>query len=179
MRRLRKLFCSFIALLIFAVSGPSQVVAQPAAATIVGTVINAQLKPVPEVKIVIKDPSGKALRATLTDRDGRYILKDVNTGKYQLTLDPLKNPFQGETVLANLGSQGLTVNWMLAAAAAPVATAQPGTVETGGSPGIGQVATGVAIVAVGGGIGYGAAYAAGGFDKNTNGSGSGVVSPTF
>ena len=129
MRRLRKLLCSFIALLIFAVSGPSQVVAQPAAATIVGTVINAQLKPVPEVKIVIKDPSGKALRATLTDRDGRYILKDVNTGKYQLTLDPLKNPFQGETVLANLGSQGLTVNWMLAAAATPVATAQPGTVK--------------------------------------------------
>ena len=64
MRQLRKFFCSFLALLIFAVSSPSQVVAQPAASTIVGTVINAQLKPVPEVKIVIKESLGKALRAT-------------------------------------------------------------------------------------------------------------------
>jgi hypothetical protein len=175
MRHLRKLFCSFLALLIFAVTGPWQVLAQPAASTIVGTVINAQLKPVPEVKIVIKDPSGKALRATLTDEDGRYILKDVNAGKYQLTLDPLKKPFQGETVLANLGSQGLTVNWMLAAAVAPIATAQPGTVAAGGFMGIGDAWTVVLINAVGGGLGTGIAWAVGGFDKKT---GRRVVSPT-
>jgi len=170
MRRLRKLFCSFLALLIFTVSGPWKVLAQPATATIVGTVVTAQQKPVPEVKIVIKDPSGKALRETLTNGDGRYSLKDVNTGRYQLTLDPLQNRFQGETVVANLGSQGLTVNWLVASGAAPIATAQPGTEETGGLFGIGDAWTVVLINVVGGGFGAGMTAAFGGFDRKTSAS---------
>ena len=167
MRRLRKLFCSFLALLIFTVSGPWKVLAQPATSTIVGTVVNAQHKPVPEVKIVIKDPSGKALRETLTNGDGRYSLKEVNTGQYQLTLDPLQNPFQGETVVANLGSQGLTVNWLIAASVAPIATAQPGTEETGGLFGIGDAWTVVLSNVLGAGFGTGMAAVFGGFDKKT------------
>ena len=170
MRRLRKLFCSFLALLIFTVSGPWQVLAQPVTSTIVGTVVNAQQKPVPEVKIVIKDPSGKALRETLTNGDGRYSLKEVNTGQYQLTLDPLQNPFQGQTVVANLGSLGLTVNWLIATGVAPIATAEPGT-ELGGLFGLGDTWTVVLINVVGGGFGTGMAWAFGGFDKKT-GSGS-------
>jgi hypothetical protein len=134
-------------------------------------VVNVQQKPVAEVKIVIKDPSGKALRETLTNGDGRYSLKNVNTGQYRLTLDPLQNPFQGETVVANLGSLGLTVNWMVAAGAAPIATARPGTEETGGLFGIGDAWTVVLINVVGGGFGTGMAWAFGGFDKKT-GSGS-------
>lgn len=170
MRRLRKLFCSFLALLIFTVSGPWQVLAQQATSTIVGTVVNVQQDPVSGIKIVVKDPSGKALRETLTNGDGRYSLKDVNTGQYQLTLDPLQNRFQGETVVANLGSQGLTVNWMVAAAAAPIATAQPDTEDR-----IGDAGKVLLINLIGGGFGTWMAWVFGGFDKKT---GRRVVSPS-
>jgi hypothetical protein len=165
MRRLRKVFSSFLALLIFTVSGPWKVLAQPATSTIVGTVVNAQQKPVPDVKIVIKDSSGKALRETLTNGDGRYSLKDVNTGQYQLTLDPLQNRFQGETVVANLGSQDLTVNWMVSAAAVPVAMASQVGPDTGGLFGLGDAWTVVIVNVVGGGFGTGMAAAFGGFDS--------------
>jgi hypothetical protein len=73
-------------------------------------------------------------------------------------LDPLKSGFQGSTVVASLGSEGLTVNWTVSANAAAIATAIPGT---GFALGSGTVLLGLAGI---GGI-LGIVAGTGGFDS--------------
>ena len=131
MRIIHKVLCNLLALLIFTVSGPLKVLAQQGSSTIVGTVVNAQKNPVPGIKILAKDPSGKILGEAVTDAEGNYNLKNLRIGQYQLTLDPLKSPFQGETVVTALGPEGLTVDWIVSKSAKAIASATLGIASSG------------------------------------------------
>ena len=132
MRIIEKVLCSALALLTFTISGPWQALAQQGTSTIVGIVVNNQKSPVPGIKILAKDSSGKKiLGEALTDAEGNYHLKNLSTGQYQLTLDPLKSTFQGETVVAALGSQGLTVDWIVSKSAKAIASAILGIASSG------------------------------------------------
>jgi hypothetical protein len=123
--------CSSLAFLIFTISGPWQASAQQGTSTIVGIVVNNQESPVGGIKILAKDSSGKIWGEALTDAEGNYQLKNLRTGQYQLTLDPLKSAFQGETVVAALGSQGLTVDWIVSRSAKAIASATLGIASSG------------------------------------------------
>jgi len=126
------LLCSTLAFLIFTMSGPWQALAQQGTSTIVGIVVNNQKSPVPGIKILAKDSSGKKiLGEALTDAEGNYHLKNLSIGQYQLTLDPLKSAFQGETVVAALGPQGLTVDWIVSKSAKAIAAATLGIASSG------------------------------------------------
>jgi hypothetical protein len=132
MRVIEKVLCIALALLTFTMSGPWQALAQQGTSTIVGIVVNNQKSPVPGIKILAKDSSGKKiLGEALTDAEGNYQLKNLSTGQYQLTLDPLKSPFQGETVVAALGSEGLTVDWIVSKSAKAIASATLGIASSG------------------------------------------------
>jgi hypothetical protein len=132
MRVIEKALCIALALLTFTMSGPWQALAQQGTSTIVGIVVNNQKSPVPGIKILAKDSSGKKiLGEVLTDAEGNYQLKNLSTGQYQLTLDPLKSAFQGETVVAALGSQGLTVDWIVSKSAKAIASATLGIASSG------------------------------------------------
>lgn len=71
---------------------------------------------------------------TLRSNDiGRYCVADLPTGQYTLTQEPLRAPFDGQTVVANLPPEGLYVDWRtLQNAAIAVATPlrEPTTCET-------------------------------------------------
>ena len=131
MRVIKKLLCSFLAFLIFTMSGPWQTLAQQGTSTIVGSVVNNQNSPVPGIKILAKDSSGKILGEAVTDAEGNYNLKNLRIGQYQLTLDPLKSPFQGETVVTALGPEGLTVDWIVSKSAKAIASATLGIASSG------------------------------------------------
>ena len=131
MRLPQKILSSVLAALIFTMSGPWKASAQQGTSTIVGSVVNNQKSPVPGIKILVKDPSGKILGEAVTNAEGYYTLENLNIGQYQLTLDPLKPPYQGETVVASLGSQGLTVDWIVSENAKAIAAAAPGIAASG------------------------------------------------
>ena len=131
MRIIEKVLCSALALLTFTVGGPWQALAQRGTSTIVGIVVNNQESPVPGIKILAKDSSGKILGEAVTDAEGNYDLKNLSIGQYQLTLDPVKSAFQGETVVAALGSQGLTVDWIVSKSARAIASATLGIASSG------------------------------------------------
>ena len=132
MRVIETALCCSLAFLIFTMSGPWQALAQQGTSAIVGSVVNNQRSPVPGIKILAKDSSGKKiLGEALTDAEGNYHLKNLSTGQYQLTLDPLKSTFQGETVVAALGSQGLTVDWIVSKSAKAIASAILGIASSG------------------------------------------------
>jgi carboxypeptidase family protein len=131
MRVIEKVLCSALAFLILTMSGPWQASAEQGTSTIVGSVVNSQKSPVPGIKILAKDSSGKIFSEALTDAEGNYHLKNLNIGQYQLTLDPVKSAFQGETVVAALGSQGLTVDWVVSKTAKAIASATLGLASSG------------------------------------------------
>lgn len=149
MRVIEKAICSSLAFLIFTMSGPWQALAQQGTSTIVGSVVNNQKSPVPGIKILAKDSSGKKiLGEAVTDAEGCYDLANLSIGQYQLTLDPLKSPYQGETVVTALGPQGLTVDWTVSESAKAIASAVP-RISCGGPVPFGATlgATGGAIIA--------------------------------
>ena len=131
MRIVEKVLCCSLALLTFTMSGPWQALAQQGTSTIVGSVVSNQKSPVPGIKILAKEPSGKILGEAVTDAEGNYNLKNLSIGQVQLTLDPLKSPFQGDTVVAALGPQGLTVDWIVSKSAKAIALATLGIASSG------------------------------------------------
>ena len=131
MRVIETALCCSLAFLIFTMSGPWQALAQQGTSAIVGIVVNNQKSPVPGIKILAKNSSGKILGEAVTDAEGNYHLKNLSIGQYQLTLDPLKSAFQGETVVAALGSQGLTVDWIVSKSAKAIASATLGIASAG------------------------------------------------
>lgn len=128
---MKKVLWVFVAAAVSMAGAPSEGLGQQATSTIVGSVVNAQKNPVPGIKILAKDPSGKILGEAVTNAEGYYNLENLSTGQYQLTLDPLQSPFQGETVVASLGPQGLTVDWIVSESARAIAVATPGIAPSG------------------------------------------------
>jgi hypothetical protein len=131
--------------------------------SVAGTVVDAQGNPVAGVQITVKDANGNIVGQAVTDPGGQYTVSNLPAGQYTLTLDPLKTGFQGNTVVAFVGGEGLTVNWTVATNAAAIAAAAPGIV-TGGLFGLGTTWT-ILLGTLGlGGFGAGIAAATGAFD---------------
>lgn len=135
--------CAVVAALLILSVVPQRVMSLPGS-MLVGVVYNAMGQPVGGLKIIAKDPSGRIMGEAVTDARKPYVLPNLPTGQYQLTLDPGRSPFKGQTVLSFIGAEGLTVNWLVSEMADAVATATPGT-DGGGLFGLGPMETGGVI----------------------------------
>ena len=128
---MKKTACAVLAAFLILSTLPGQIVfAQPAGPTLVGTVVDIQGNPVAGVKVAAKDTSGKVIGEAVTNNQGQYVIQNLPPGQYQLTLDP-QLPYKGETVVASIPSEGLTVNWVVSPTDPAVATAIPGVVGAG------------------------------------------------
>ncbi|MGH7774687.1 MAG: carboxypeptidase-like regulatory domain-containing protein [Candidatus Binatia bacterium] len=134
---MRKIVCLFLAVLLCIGAAPSQLLGQQATSMIAGTVLDGQCNPVPDVRIIASNPSRRVLAEASTNAQGHYDLRNLAPGQVQLTLDPLKNSFQGGTVVASLGQEELTVNWLVSTKAKAVALATA-LIDPGGRFGFGM-----------------------------------------
>jgi len=120
---IKKLVCLSLATILCIFGAPLQVLSEPPSANLVGTVLNTAADPVPGIEIIAKDPTGKPVGQSVTDKEGQYVLKKLPVGKYGLKLDPIQTGYQGATVVTPLTVEGLTVNWTVSTTAAAVAIA--------------------------------------------------------
>jgi hypothetical protein len=129
--------------------------------------VDGQGNPVQGVEIEIKDAQGNVVGQATTNAQGQYTIANLPPGEYTIALDPLKTGFQGNTVLASVGADGLTVNWTVSPTNLAVATATAGT---GFGLGTGGIVL-LSVLGLGGVVGIVAGTGA--FDS---GDGGGVVS---
>ena len=134
---MRKTLSVFLAVLLCMGAAPSQLLGQQATSMIVGSVLDTQCNPVPNVRIIATNPSRRVLAEAATDAQGHYGLGNLTPGQVQLMLDPLKNRFQAGTVVASLGQEDLTVNWLVSTTAKAVALATT-LIDPGGRFGLGM-----------------------------------------
>lgn len=128
---MKKIFCMALALVLCLATMPMPVMGQLAVTVVAGMVGNPQGSPVAGVKIVARNSSGKVISEAVTDSRGQYAVRNLAPDRYQITLDPLNSPFKGQTVVAAVGTEGLTVNWMVSQVAPALATAAVGASGTG------------------------------------------------
>jgi len=93
---------------------------------IVGTVVDPGGTPLAGAKLTVKTEGGQEVGAATTNQDGQYQISALSDGLYYLTLNPGVVNLGGQTVVTNVGSQGLTVNWGTLFGQPAVATAQKG-----------------------------------------------------
>ena len=120
---MKKLVCLSLTTILCIFGAPLQVFSEPPSANLVGTVLNTAADPVPGIEIIAKDPSGKPVGQSVTDKEGQYVLKKLPVGKYGLKLDPIQTGYQGATVVTSMVKEGLTVNWTVSNTAPAVAIA--------------------------------------------------------
>jgi hypothetical protein len=169
---MKKVFCKLLAVTLVLSWMPARVMGGPATSMLIGVVYDTAGLPVPGMKVIAKDPSGKIMGEAITDTQKPYVMRNLATGQYQLTLDPLKSPFKGQTVLSALGAEGLTVNWLVSENADALATATPGVDESAGFFGLSPMATGGLIFLGGAGLISGILAAAGVFEGSKSGTSS-------
>lgn len=150
------------------------VAASPAwCADVVGTVTDPQGHPVGGVGIGVRDSAGRVVGNALSDAKGHYAISGLSPNTYNYTLDPLGTRFKGGTVVSQLDSNGLTVDWKVSQGNNALALATEGSkTALAGDPfglSMGEFASvvmlGTAVVAGGvvGGVG-----AAGGFSSSSS-----------
>jgi hypothetical protein len=94
---------------------------------IVGTVMDANGNPLQGLQIIVKAQNGQTMAGSaITNPQGQYQIGGLNSGLYNITLDPKGTNLTGQTVVSNLNGNGLTVNWAAAPGRQAIATAQPG-----------------------------------------------------
>jgi hypothetical protein len=127
---MQKIVCMPLAWLLCLTTMPMSVMAQLAITEVAGMVVTSQGNPVAGVRIVARNLSGKVLGEAMTDSRGQYAVRNLAPDRYQITLDPLNSPFKGQTVVSAVGTDGLTVNWMVSQVAPALATAAVGVSGT-------------------------------------------------
>jgi hypothetical protein len=113
-----------------------------------GKVLTTQGIPVPNAEIVLKDPSGKVRAQAGTDARGQYSLRKVASGPYQLTLDPVKTGFLGNTFGVCLCPEDVTLNWTVSTTGDAVATPETGINLCGGLFGLGMFGLGALLMGI-------------------------------
>jgi hypothetical protein len=93
---------------------------------IVGTVIGANGAPLPGAQVTVSTPTNQVAGAATTNQQGLYQIGGLSAGLYYITLDPKATNLTGQTVVTNVNSNGLTVNWATSPGRQAIATAQPG-----------------------------------------------------
>jgi len=122
------------------------------AATVTGNAFTDDGKPIPNIYVLLKSLEGKVLSQTETNAEGRYQLVSQVPGAYQLTLDPLKSRFLGNTVPVCLCSGTLAINWIVSTTAHAVPTQHgSGFFRCGGLLGLGVFSAGVTAMGIGAG----------------------------
>lgn len=160
---MKKIFSAFLIAMLSLPPFPVAI-AGPASVSLIGMVLDTSGNPVTSAKVIVKTVSGNPVGEASVNPQGRYRVSEIAPGRYHLTLASQRAAFPEETVVANVSADGLTVNWMVSAAAA-VAMAQSGTEPAG--PDWTDVMIGAGGVVLGGALGTGIAAAAGGFDSKT------------
>jgi hypothetical protein len=142
-------------------------------ADVMGTVTDPQGHPVGGVEIGVRDSAGKVVGKAIADAKGHYAISGLSPNTYNYTLNPLATRFKGGTVVSQLDSNGLTVDWKVSEGNNALAMATEGskTALAGDPFGLsmgefaGVVMLGAAVVAAGVVGGYGAA---GGFSSSSS-----------
>lgn len=165
---MKKIFCAVLAAMVSLSMMPGQVMGGPATSMLIGVVYDTAGLSVPGMKVIAKDPSGKIMGEAITETQKPYVMRNLPTGQYQLTLDPLKSPFKGQTVLSSLNAEGLTVNWLVSENTEALATATPGVNDSTGLFGLSPEATGGLIFLSTAGLISGILAGAGVFEGNNN-----------
>jgi len=122
---------AIIALLLFATSsafGQQNAINGGANTTakILGTMADRAGKPVTSVEIVVKDSTDKIVSRALSNELGRYCIPDLRPGRYTVTRNTGNAAVPGDTVMADLPPDGLTINWRVAADSTLVTAVGPG-----------------------------------------------------
>jgi hypothetical protein len=96
-------------------------------ASVAGTVVNSERKPVQGLRVNALDNTGTVLGGAVSGAKGEYTIQGLADGTYRFALDTKMTIYQkGEPVVANVTAKGLTLNWIVSPTAPPIALAQPG-----------------------------------------------------
>jgi hypothetical protein len=95
-------------------------------ASVVGLVDDSNGNYANGVTIGVYDASGKEVAKATTDLYGRYCVGPIKPGKYTLKLDPGKSGLLAGEGVADVGEEGLTVDWAGSTLAPAVATTNLG-----------------------------------------------------
>jgi hypothetical protein len=91
-------------------------------ADIVGTIVNPAGAPMTGVTVAVQNQSGAAVGSGVTDETGQYVIHGLVPGIYTLIS-------KGQSAVAYVGDQGLTVDWGVAPNSQVIAAARQGTAQ--------------------------------------------------
>jgi hypothetical protein len=97
-------------------------VVQAHAADIVGRIADSSGAPVVGTQVLVQDLDGKTIGSALTDPKGHYEIRGLDPGPYNLIV-------RGQSGVAYVGKEGLTVNWGISKDVPPLAIARKGVAE--------------------------------------------------
>jgi hypothetical protein len=89
-------------------------------AGIVGTIVNPAGVPISGITVSVQNQAGAAIGMSVSDPTGKYAIQGLAPGVYILLT-------KGETAVAYVGEQGITVDWGIAANSQVIAVARQGT----------------------------------------------------
>jgi len=92
-------------------------------AEIVGKVVDTHALSVPMTTVSLLAPMGKVLATVNTDKNGKYLIRQVAPGDYHLSLKPPASQMIGQTVAVSVNSKGETVDWVVSNGAPALALA--------------------------------------------------------
>jgi Carboxypeptidase regulatory-like domain len=96
-------------------------------ADIVGTVRDANGNALPGLQLSTSTQDGQRIGSAVTDGRGDYVINNVSSGLYYITIaPPAGSNLPGQSVASYVGGMGLTVNWAVAPGREPIASAMPG-----------------------------------------------------
>src|SRR5712691_5669092 len=96
-------------------------------ATVAGTVLNSDRKPVQGLRVNVLDKNGTVMGSAVSGAKGEYTIEGVADGTYRFALDTKITNYQtGEPVVGIVTAKGLTLNWVVSPTAPPISLAQPG-----------------------------------------------------
>lgn len=90
------------------------------AAEIVGTIANPAGAPISGITVSAQNRAGATVGVSVSDGTGRYAIQGIAPGIYILMA-------KGQTAVAYVGDQGITVDWGIAANSQIIAAARKGT----------------------------------------------------
>jgi hypothetical protein len=85
------------------------------AANISGTMLDLAGKPLAGIDIIVRDATDKLVGRSTTNELGRYCVTDLLPGRYTISKSSGGAPLAGETFVAEVPLEGLTVDWRVAA----------------------------------------------------------------
>jgi carboxypeptidase family protein len=89
------------------------------AAEVAGKIADRSGAPVPGAAISVKNQAGTQIGSGVSDTGGRYAIHSLDAGIYTFVVN-------GQTAVAYVGTDGLTVDWGLARDAPAIAVARRG-----------------------------------------------------